>query len=196
MLSSDQLDSILTALGEQLADLGAAYELVVIGGAGLQAIGVVTRPTRDVDVVALRVDGILASASPLPEPLQIAARRVSADFGLEEGWLNPGPTDLLRWGLPAGFTERLVTRFYGDALTVHFAGRYDQVHLKLYAVVDQGAGRHEADLRALSPTKDELVAAARWARTHDPSEGFLSVLQRVLTHFGVTDEELPADLRA
>ena len=66
------------------------------------------------------------------------------------------------------------------ALTVHFASRIDQIHFKLYAMVDQGAGKHEADLRALAPTTAELLEAARWTRTHDPSEGFREELVAAL----------------
>jgi hypothetical protein len=84
------------------------------------------------------------------------------------------------------------TRTYGPALTVLYAGRLDQVHFKLYAMVDQGAGRHEADLRALEPTREELLSAARWTRTHDPSEGFRQELVAVLAHLGVTDADLDA----
>jgi hypothetical protein len=194
MKSPDELDALLLSLSDQLAALSASFEVVVIGGAGLQTLGVV-RPTRDVDVLAFREGDLLVSARPLPEPIRVASARVAADYGLDEDWLNPGPTDLLRWGLPDGFMDRLRTRRYGPALTVHFAGRYDQVHFKLYAVVDQGAGRHEADLRALEPTPEELMEAARWARTHDPSPEFHEVLVRVLDHFGIDDADLPADLR-
>jgi hypothetical protein len=62
--------------------------------------------------------------------------------------------------------------------------------LKLYAMVDQGAGKHEADLRALVPTSDELLAAARWSRTHDPSEGFRGQLLDALAYLGVEDVRL------
>jgi hypothetical protein len=70
---------VLSALGEQLEAAGAAARLVVIGGSGLQAIGVVARPTRDVDVVALEQDGGLVSAEPLPEALVVAALGVEDD---------------------------------------------------------------------------------------------------------------------
>lgn len=33
-----------------------------------------------------------------------------------------------------------------DRLTVYLASRYDQIHLKLYTLVDQGPGKHEDDL--------------------------------------------------
>jgi hypothetical protein len=55
----------------------------------------------------------------------------------------------------------------------------------LYATVDQGAGKHLDDLEALQPTHQELLDAARWSRSHDPSAGYLIVLKQVLTHFGV-----------
>ncbi len=59
-----------------------------------------------------------------------------------------------------------------------------------YALVDQGPGKHEADLRALSPTEEELFAAAHWSRLHDPSEGYAQMLRDVLTHLGVDDVDL------
>jgi hypothetical protein len=94
--------------------------------------------------------------------------------------------------LPEGLVERLERRDYGPSLSVHFASRIDQIHFKLYAMVDQGAGKHEADLRALQPTADELLRAARWTRTHDPSLGFRQELVAVLAHFGVEDAALNA----
>ncbi len=50
-------------------------------------------------------------------------------------------------------------------------------------------GKHAHDLWALSPTGDELVTAAHWAQTHDPSQGFRSVLLHVLTDFGVENAD-------
>lgn len=184
------LDTLLSALGDQLATRGERFEIVVIGGSALLGLGLVTRTTRDVDVVALADDGVLRSSEPLPETLRAAADRVARDFGLGEGWLNSGPADLLRLGLPQGFWSRITTRHYGEALSAHFAGRVDQVHFKLFAMVDQGGGRHEADLRALRPSREELVAAALWTITHDPSPGFRQVLHKALNHLGVENVDL------
>ena len=78
------------------------------------------------------------------------------------------------------------------ALEIRLADRVDQIHLKLYASVDQGPeSKHVADLRALQPTREELLSAAGWARTHDPSEGFRAELDAALEAFGVrgTDEQ-------
>lgn len=103
---------------------------------------------------------------------------------------SPGPTDLLDFGLPEGFLGRLERRDYGRALTVHFASRYDQIHFKLYALVDRGPGKHEEGLKALDPSEAELLAAARWSRTHDPSEGYAGILRMALEHLGVSDADI------
>ena len=39
----------------------------------------------------------------------------------------------------------------------------------------------------LHPTRDELLAAARWTRIQDPSEGFLFVLGQLLKELGHAD---------
>ncbi len=142
------------------------------------------------DLVALRDGAGLLPAAPLPGPLAAARDRVARDLGLPADWLNAGPAALLDFGLPEGFLSRATRRDHGEALVAWYASRLDQIHFKLYATVDQGAGKHEADLRALVPTPDELLAAARWTRTHDPSEGYRSVLERVLSAFGVEDASL------
>jgi hypothetical protein len=189
-ITGETLDVLLNALGEQLEAHGVPLELVVIGGSALTALGFIQRATRDVDLLAIAHKGELQLAEPLPAPLLSARAAVARDFGLDEAWLNAGPTELLKWGLPDGFMARVVTRAYGIALTVHFAGRIDQVHFKLFALVDQGGGRHEADLRALRPTPEELIAAARWSVTPDPSAGYRSVLAEALRYLGVDDATL------
>jgi hypothetical protein len=184
-------DVLLEALGEQLAARGERFELVVIGGSALLALGLVERTTRDVDIVALRSGDELEGADPLPEALRAARDLVARDFSLLPGWLNPGPSKLLEFGLPDGFVERLERRDYGPGLVVYFASRLDQIHFKLYAAVDAGGpGKHEADLRALEPTEAELLAAARWSRSHDPSPAFAEELRGALAFLGVTDVDL------
>ena len=153
----------LEALEEQLRVQGERLELVVGGGAALIALGLVERATRDVDVVALRSGEGLAPADPLPEPLASAAATVARDLGLPRDWLNPGPTELLDFGLPEGF---------------------------LYAMVDQAGGRHEQDLRGLKPSAEELLAAGRWTRTHDPSPAFRDQLALALERLGIQDADL------
>jgi hypothetical protein len=182
--------TLLDALGAQLGELEARCEIVVVGGSALLALGLVSRTTRDVDLVAMREGSELRPVDPLPRALDIARTRVARDFQLPVAWLNAGPAALLTFGLPAGFMARAQRREHGPALTAWYASRFDQIHLKLYATVDQGVGKHESDLRALQPTERELLAAARWSRTHDPSEGYRDVLGEVLRAFGVDDAAL------
>ena len=113
-------------------------------------------------------------------------------MGLSDDWLNPGPTELLRFGLPLGFAERVQRRQYGS-LAVQVASRFDQICFKLYAAVDQGPrSKHAADLRGLEPTPEELLTAARWTRTHDPSDGYRNVLVTTLDWLGaeVNDDDI------
>ena len=184
-IGSDDVARLLSALGEQLQADGERCGLVIVGGSALIAKRLVSRVTRDIDVIAMHRDGELLPAETLPAGLVRAARRVAADFGLPEDWLSSGPAPLLRWGLPDGFLARAERREFGPALDVLLASRFDQIHLKLYAVVDQGAGRHLQDLRSLEPSKEELLSAARWCITHDPSEGFGEALGQVLAYLGV-----------
>jgi hypothetical protein len=156
-IGADQLDAVLSALGEQLELADERVHLVVIGGSGLIAIDAVARATRDVDV------------------------------GLERNWLNPGPTSLLLHGLPSGFAARMIAREYGPGLRVSFAARVDQVFLKLYAAADRREPRDFDDLRRLEPTGPELRDAARWARTHNMPGPFDDALTRALGELGVED---------
>ena len=98
--------------------------------------------------------------------------------------MNGGPTRLLHSGLPAGFLDRCSRRQFGG-LTVLFADRFDQIHLKLLAM-GRPFDRHHRDLQRLSPTTEELMAAATWARTQATGEGFELELRGALAAFGVT----------
>ena len=61
----------------------------------------------------------------------------------------------------------------------------DLIHFKLFAVVDQGPGRHRNDLQALNPSDEELLAAARWVLTQDAGEVFPMIVNQTLTELGV-----------
>lgn len=188
-MDRELLERALRTLGETLEARGLAYELVVIGGSSLLLLGLIRRPTRDLDAVALVQDGKYVSAEPLPAPLVETVADVGRTLALDEDWLNARPTDLLRFGLPEGFEDRVETRRYGG-LTLHIAGRFDQICFKLYAAVDQGMeSRHAADLRTLQPTREELLAGARWSQTHDPSEGYRQELVKVLKAMGLEDAD-------
>jgi hypothetical protein len=180
------------ALGLLAGTLGLAstpeIRLVVCGGASLIATEIVSRTTKDVDIVAFRaMDGTLVAPVPLPEFLLQAAAVVARDLGLEPNWLNNGPSrdegGLFQMGLPAGFADRLTERVYGSRLTVYFIGRQDQIFFKVFSAADRG-GVDLDDLAALKPTSQELEEAARWAMTIDVSEGYRMLLKELVKDLG------------
>ena len=187
------IERVLSALGEQLDILAEQpVELLVCGGSALNVLGLVQRATKDVDILAYvkrgKTGGIsFAKVEPLSDALMMASRKVARDFDLPENWINPGPTSAVDFGLPDGIMERVTTREFGPKLTVHFLGRYDQIHFKLYASVDQGAGKHFDDLLALNPAADELEQAARWSMTHDVSKQYRQILKELLSYIGHGD---------
>ena len=61
------------------------FNLVVCGGSALAATELVTRTTKDVDIVALMDDdGVLLDPAPLPQALVREAREVALDLGLQQ----------------------------------------------------------------------------------------------------------------
>jgi len=185
-IDKEALEKALGLLAELIEDKEPQH-YVVCGGSSLLALGLVRRTTtKDVDVLASLKGGELVTACPLPGWLLKAVLQVSRNFGLMENWFNTGPSDdsFFKFGFPEGLAARLSTRAYGSKLRISYISRYDQIFFKLYATADQDQGRHYQDLQDLNPTAEELLAAARWTRTQDPSEGFLFVLGEVLKHMG------------
>jgi len=114
-ISTETLDDTLSALAAFLENAEAAPEhLVLIGGAALLALRLVSRTTRDVDIIA-GVDPRVGLVDPRPmsEALTTAADKVARELDLDPHWLNTGPADHVLAGLPDGFLTRLSRRDYG-----------------------------------------------------------------------------------
>lgn len=95
-----------------------------------------------------------------------------------------------RSGLPSGFQERLITRSFGDHLTLHLLGRKDLIALKLYAAADERGGRraiHESDLWLMNPTEADLNAALGWIETRQDYEQIKTSLKHLLGRQGHED---------
>lgn len=181
------LHEALDMLGALLEERGVSCSLLAVGGGSLLLLGLIDRPTADLDIVGTPTPTGYRALPALPESVAEAVRDVGRALGLRPDWVNTGPAGLVDFGLPPGLPDRVhVMRFGG--LELHVPDRVDLICLKLYAAVDQTerVRPHFQDLQAMSPTNDELLAAARWTRTHDPSPGFLHELQRVL---GLLDVE-------
>ncbi len=192
MIDGTNIEKIFVALDRQiLATGGSSISLVVCGGTALAELGLVSRSTKDVDLLGRLENGVIRKMGRFPDWLGEAAGRVAIDFNLPADWLNLGPESQLDTGLPQGFLERLVKKTYGRRLIVCFISRIDQIHFKLYASLDRG-GYHVQDLFGLAPTRAELLAAGRWVLTQDVSAGFRTILVSFLAQHG--HEELVGKL--
>jgi hypothetical protein len=119
--SSGQVTQLLNALGEQIASAGRHYGLVVVGGSALFALGIISRPTKDVDVIAFVDAGAMAKADPLPQELIAARDRVGRDFALPAEWLNSGPAG--SWITGSRTVLSIVSRLGVSALVPLFTSR-------------------------------------------------------------------------
>jgi hypothetical protein len=182
MFEADSLRHALATLGVLLTDRGLAFEIVAIGGGGLLLLGVIRRPTKDLDALALVEAGEYKLARPLPSQLREAIEDTARVLGLAKDWLNSGPTDQLKQGLPEGFRDRITKHVFGG-LTVHLAGRFDQICFKLYAAADSGPkSKHVHDLIDLEPSNDEMCQAAAWVKQQDAGSEFTTFVDSVIVH--------------
>jgi Nucleotidyltransferase of unknown function (DUF6036) len=182
-----QIEGALRAAGELLAAEGAEVDIVVVGGATLNLLGIVRRTTRDVDVIARAyrdADGRLrlAQAEPFPEPLERAIAAVARDLGLEPDWLNADVGKQWVAGLPPGIEHDVEWRTYGG-LRAGLVQRRSLIALKLVEAVDQGPRSvHMQDLLAFAPTDGELRSAASWVATQDTSPEFPRMVQQAVEY--------------
>src|SRR5260370_30916003 len=148
----------LRLLGELLQARGQRFQIVVIGGAAVNLLGIVSRATTDVDILAFARPG-------------------------DPNWLNAGPASQWQSGLPPGLENRVQWSEY-SGLGVGLVSRYDLIFLKLYAAVDDAGPTsvHFQDLLALMPTDEELAEAGSWVRQQDPSPVIADTVTKVVSH--------------
>ncbi len=183
------LEAPLRAIGELLERHCQDAAIVVVGGTALNLLGIVSRTTRDVDVIAVGnpTEGFppstLLPPDPLPQHLLDLITRVARDFAIPDDWMNSAVGGQWETGLPPGFEQRVSWQRMGG-LWIGLPGRIDLILLKLYAAADDvgPASRHFKDLIALNPTSDELQAATDWIRTQDPSPEFNDIVAKVVHH--------------
>jgi len=189
--TEDHLQKALSLLGGILEVRDTApVELVVCGGAALRAIGLVSRPTKDVDVLARRgeIDREVMVAWPLPPFLLEAVAQVAAEMRLPTNWLNAstGMHTMALEHLPAPVWSDLVEQDYGSRLRIGFVGRKGLLFLKAHAAIDRNEKRDLFDLKAIDPTSAEWQEVLDWLEKRSLlNEGTRARLKEVASELGI-----------
>ncbi|HKB77229.1 MAG TPA: DUF6036 family nucleotidyltransferase [Myxococcales bacterium] len=152
-------NELLQAFDRFLAARGLRLEAIVVGGAALNLLGIISRQTRDCDILEPALE---------PEMLR-SARDFAAQLrgrgdALDDEWLNNGPAQLTKV-LPSGWREHLQPAFHGTAIELQTLGRADLLKVKLFALCDRGIDL--GDCLALRPTAAELAEAVPWLEVQD-----------------------------
>ena len=127
-------------------------------------MGIVTRQTRDCDVLHPALPSEICEAAKV-----FAATQRERGEVLDDDWLNDGPSSLIDV-LPEGWLERLQAVYRGKAITLHCLGRMDLLMSKLFALCDRGIDLQ--DCVALSPTVTELDEVLPWLEQQDANPGW------------------------
>ena len=170
-----------------------ACSFVVCVGSALIATDLVTRTTKDIDILAQVTSEGIVPLNELPETIRELSEAIGEELNFPKDWFNTGPSLILdvklpNYGLPDGFKNRLIEYQYGSKLTIFFISRIDQIFFKTYAAVDKGGPTyHSEDLVKLEPSSGEIFQAANWCMSHDPSQPFKISLVQMLEHLGFKD---------
>jgi hypothetical protein len=150
---------IISSFDGDLAARGLRFDAVVIGGAALNLLGVVSQLTKDCEILVPGIPEKTAHAA------QSFAREVRAKgAALEDEWLNNGPASL-RTQILSGWAHRLQTAFSGQAIKLRTLAREDLLCAKLFALCDRGIDF--LDCIAPAPTKAELDNVVPWLEQQD-----------------------------
>ncbi len=145
---------IIPAFDRFLGGRGLHFSAIAIGGAALAVLGVISRFTRDLDI--------------LDPAIPDAIRKAAIDFAkkqrLAEDWLNTGPASLMK-DLPPGWRARTQVLYDGTNLKLSTLARIDLIGVKLWAMCDRM--RDVDDLVALAPSDAELATTAAWVTPLD-----------------------------
>ncbi len=156
-----------------LADRKLKFEAVVIGGTALNLLGVVSRETKDCDILDPQI----------PESVIKAATEFKKSRPeLSPNWLNNGP-DSLKKNLPQGWNNRLQILFKGKAILFHTLARTDLLKTKLFAYCDRGIDL--PDCRALQPMRDELNEALSWVQYQDANVDWPNYVKRKIQELAI-----------
>ncbi len=120
-------------------------------------MGVISRETRDLDVITPDIDPVLLSA----------AQVIAAKLGLDREWLNNGPSGFIK-DLESYWELRTQVIFEGSFLVVKSLGRRDLLATKLQGLCDRDENDLE-DILFLKPTVQEIESLRTWLLQRDAS---------------------------
>lgn len=134
------------------------FEAVVIGAGALSLLKIISRETKDVDVI----DPIL------PSEIKAAAKEFAKlNPGLLHDWINNGPSQM-RDKLRTGWQKRLRKIYSGKSIVLFTLDRIDLLATKLQGLGDRGEfGPDWNDIKAMKPTQIEMDEALSWATQQD-----------------------------
>jgi hypothetical protein len=148
------INESLLLLNSYLNKKNERRSFIICGGASLLLQGIISRTTRDVDIVSPPIDKILEEA----------AISVANDLGLDPHWLNCGPETIAK-DLATGWDKRLIEVFIASNLTVFSISRSDLIFSKFWALCDRQ--KDKEDLLLINPTPEELDIAVKLTITKD-----------------------------
>lgn len=180
VISNDIIENFDAFLNEKKAN----FECIAIGGISLIMMGVITRNTRDCDILDPEIpQNILSYAK------EFAEKSRKKGLVIRDDWFNNGPSSLVEH-LPDGWRNRTKLLFRGKALTLYTLGRQDLLKTKLFALCDRGTDH--ADCVALKPTVEELNDALPWVQFQDANPDWPKHVKEV---FGSLAKELGYELQ-
>jgi len=150
---------IIPLFDEYLSNRKKKFNAIVIGAGALSLLGIISRETKDVDVIDPEI----------PNDIKLLAQEFAkqASDNLIQDWINNGPSSM-RDKLPEGWQKRLQTIFSGKALTLLTLSRTDLLATKLQGLGDRGErGPDWNDIKAMKPTTAEMLEALEWAEQQD-----------------------------
>jgi hypothetical protein len=158
-----------------LAERGHRFEGVVIGGAALALLHVITRETKDCDVLHPKLPDELRALS-----VTFARELRSSGENLVDDWFNNGPATLCDV-LPKDWKTHLQPLYKGKALQLFCLGRLDLLRSKFFALCDRGTDL--PDCLALAPTLAELHEILPWVKDQDGNPGWPDHVVDVVSDF-------------
>ena len=164
---------IISKFDEYLATHNLSFEAIVIGGAALALLKIITRETQDCDILDPKIPPDIAKASK-----DFVKTLHKQGHDIKENWFNNGPEDLKK-SLPKTWKSEIQLLFKGKVLTLFTLGRMDLLRAKLFAYCDRQQDLQ--DCIALFPTQEELQQVLEWLQTQDANPDWPNHVQKSLS---------------